>query len=118
MPYPIDCAGNLHTSVIETLLRSGAGGVLVLACPPRDCWHREGARWLVERVYHEREAELQARVSRARVRIDNANGGDAAHAMALVRTFAADVAALDRPAIDEEIADADECPLASAEAPR
>ena len=117
-PCPIDCAGNLHTSVIEALVRSGAGGVLVLACPPRDCWHREGARWLVERVHHEREAELQARVSRARVRIAHANGGDALHAMALVRAFAADVAALDRPAVDDAVTDADECTLAAAGAKR
>src|SRR6266542_58089 len=30
--YPIDCAGSLHTSVLEMLLRGGSGGVLVLAC--------------------------------------------------------------------------------------
>jgi ferredoxin/coenzyme F420-reducing hydrogenase delta subunit len=97
-PYPIDCGGNLHTSVIELLLRAGAGGVLVLACPPRDCRHREGPRWLDERVYHEREAELQARVDRARVRIAHAGPGDRARALALVRAFAADVAALGLPA--------------------
>ena len=42
--YPVDCAGSLHTSVIELLVRSGSAGVLVLACPPRDCWNREGPR--------------------------------------------------------------------------
>ncbi|NIP83639.1 MAG: hydrogenase iron-sulfur subunit, partial [Gemmatimonadetes bacterium] len=40
--YPVTCAGNLHTSVVEYLVRSGAGGVLVVACPERDCWSREG----------------------------------------------------------------------------
>jgi coenzyme F420-reducing hydrogenase delta subunit len=69
VPYSIDCAGNLHTSVVEILLRGGAGGVLILACPERNCWNREGPRWLGERVYHGREAELQPRVERARVRI-------------------------------------------------
>jgi ferredoxin len=98
--YPVDCTGNLHTSVIELLLRAGNGGVLVLACPPRDCWNREGPRWLVERVYHDREAELQARVDRARVRIVHAGTGERSRAVAALRTFAADIAALDAPAAD------------------
>jgi coenzyme F420-reducing hydrogenase delta subunit len=98
-PYPVDCAGNLHTSVIELLLRGGASGVLVLSCPARDCWHREGAKWLVERVYHEREAELQARVDRTRVRLAQVGAGERTQAIALVRAFAADMRALGlRPA--------------------
>jgi ferredoxin len=118
VPYPIDCAGNLHSSVIELLLRSGAGGVLVLACPPRDCWHREGPRWLVERVYHGREAELQARVSRARVRVENVNSRDRGRAIALMRKFATDLAALDRPAVEHGAVRDGECALAAAEAER
>jgi hypothetical protein len=51
-------------------------------------------------VYHEREAELQARVDRARVRIAHAGPGERARAIALVRAFAADVEALGRPAGD------------------
>jgi coenzyme F420-reducing hydrogenase delta subunit/Pyruvate/2-oxoacid:ferredoxin oxidoreductase delta subunit len=98
--YQVSCAGALHTSVIEMLLRGGAAGILVLACPPRDCWHREGVRWLVERVYHDREAELQARVDRARVRIAHANASEGAIAIAAVRAFVADVAALRAPDID------------------
>jgi ferredoxin len=117
-PYPIDCTGNLHTSVIELLLRSGAGGVLVLACPPRDCWRREGAHWLVERVYHDREAELHARVSRARVRVENVNSGETARAIALLRTFAAEVTALDRPAVEEERVGDAECAAAAVEVER
>jgi coenzyme F420-reducing hydrogenase delta subunit len=98
--YPVECTGNLHTSVIELLLRGGNGGVLVLACPPRDCWNREGPRWLVERVYHDREAELQARVDRARVRVAHAGAGERSRAVAALRAFAADIAALDAPAAD------------------
>ncbi len=86
--YAVECAGNLHTSVIELLVRSGAGGVLVLACPPRDCWSREGPRWLSERMYHDREAELKERVDRARVRIAYASARERAVAVAAVRTFA------------------------------
>lgn len=101
--YPIDCAGNLHTSVIEILLRGGAGGVLVLACPPRDCRNREGPRWLLERVYHEREAELQARVDRARVRIAHVNAAERDQAIAILRAFSADVSILHAPAVDRAV---------------
>jgi Pyruvate/2-oxoacid:ferredoxin oxidoreductase delta subunit/coenzyme F420-reducing hydrogenase delta subunit len=116
--YPIDCAGNLHTSVIELLLRGGAGGVLMLACPPRDCWHREGPRWLAERVYHAREAELQARVARARVRIATVNCRENARAIEVLRAFAADVLALERPALDDENEVEAECVPALAERER
>ena len=44
--------------------RGGAAGVLVVSCPPRDCWHREGPAWLHERIYNGRDAELQERVDR------------------------------------------------------
>jgi ferredoxin len=85
--YPVDCAGSLHTSVIELLVRAGSSGVLTLACPPRDCWNREGPRWLNERVYHDREAELQARVDRRRVRIAFANASEPATARRAVAEF-------------------------------
>jgi len=65
---PIQCAGSLHTSVVEYLVRSGAGGVMVASCPIHDCRNREGGKWLEERLFHEREAELKARVDRRRVR--------------------------------------------------
>jgi len=93
--YPVDCAGSLHTSVIELLVRSGSGGVMVLACPPRDCWNREGPRWLSERVYQDREAELQARVDRRRVRITHADSRDARGTDAAIAAFSADLARLD-----------------------
>jgi ferredoxin len=92
--YPTDCAGNLHTSVIEFLLRGGATGVLVASCPPRDCWNREGPRWLHARMYLDREAELQSRVDRARVRIAYANAAEKRTLVAALRQFKADVGAL------------------------
>ena len=64
---PVACAGSLHTSVIETCLRRGAPGVMVLSCPVRDCRFREGPKWLGQRLFHGREAELHERVDRARV---------------------------------------------------
>ncbi|HSH75919.1 MAG TPA: cytochrome b N-terminal domain-containing protein [Longimicrobiales bacterium] len=70
--FLVPCVGAMHTSVVEYLVRAGAAGVLVVGCPPRDCWNREGVTWLVERAYHGREAELQARVDRRRVGVVHA----------------------------------------------
>jgi coenzyme F420-reducing hydrogenase delta subunit/Pyruvate/2-oxoacid:ferredoxin oxidoreductase delta subunit len=95
---PVECAGNLHTSVVEHALRAGAAGVLILPCPPRDCWGREGPRWLHERLYHGREAELQARVDRRRVRVAYVSAAERPEAVAALRAFRADLALLDLPA--------------------
>jgi coenzyme F420-reducing hydrogenase delta subunit len=107
--YTTDCAGNLHTSAIEMLLRGGAGGVLVLTCRPRDCWNREGPKWLTERVYHDREAELQARVDRARVRIAAVAAGERSEATAALRRFSADVSGLALPMRDRSVEIEAEC---------
>jgi ferredoxin len=101
--YPVQCAGNLHTSIIEYLVRAGAGGVLVAACPPRDCWNREGPRWLAERVYHDREAELKERVDRRRVRTAHAGLGERTELLGELRRFRAEVHALAVGAGEEDI---------------
>jgi hypothetical protein len=80
--------------------RGGAGGALGRAGPPRDCWNREGARWLAARIYDDREAELQARVDRRRVRVASANASETAEAVAALRAFMADTARLHRPQAD------------------
>lgn len=93
--YPIGCVGNLHTSVVELLLRGGASGVLIAGCPPRDCLGREGPKWLHERLYNDREAELQARVDRRRVRTVTLGPGALAEATAEYDNFAAALGQLD-----------------------
>ncbi len=89
------CAGNLHSSVVELLVRSGVAGVLVASCPPRDCRGREGPTWLEQRIHHGREAELQARVDRRRVRIAHAARGEAARLRETLASFQAELAALE-----------------------
>jgi coenzyme F420-reducing hydrogenase delta subunit/Pyruvate/2-oxoacid:ferredoxin oxidoreductase delta subunit len=112
---PVDCAGNLHTSIIELCVRGGAAGVLVVACPPRDCWNREGPRWLLERVYHDREAELQARVDRRRVRVAYANAGEEREVLAAYRAFVADTRPLGDAGTDPGAVGAECEPVAAAE---
>jgi ferredoxin/coenzyme F420-reducing hydrogenase delta subunit len=107
VPYAVNCAGNLHTSVVELLLRGGTAGVLVVACPPRDCWNREGAHWLTARVYQNREAELQPRVDRRRVRLAEANAAERHAVVAAFTAFASEIATLGAPpasdALDVEV---------------
>jgi ferredoxin/coenzyme F420-reducing hydrogenase delta subunit len=67
--HEVPCVGALHSSVVEILVRQGAMGVMIAGCPPRDCVGREGPKWLEQRTYHGREAELQERVDRVRVRL-------------------------------------------------
>jgi coenzyme F420-reducing hydrogenase delta subunit len=84
-------------------VRAGAGGVLVAACPLRDCWNREGARWLEERVYHDREAELKERVDRRRVRIAHGGPGERAQLHAELRRFQTEILALAAAPGEDEI---------------
>ena len=107
--FPVGCAGNLHTSVIEYLIRAGFGGVMVVACPPRDCWNREGPKWLEQRLYHDREAELQERVDRARVRLVWAARGEAVAAARELRAFRAAVVGLARTDAETAIDIVAEC---------
>jgi ferredoxin len=93
----LTCTGNLHTSAVELALRGGAAGVIVFSCPPRDCRGREGPKWLEQRFYHDREAELQERVDRRRVRLATAAPGDLAGTLAPWESFRRDVLALAVP---------------------
>lgn len=90
--FPVPCAGSLHTSVIERFVNAGVGGVLVVSCNPGDCWNREGVRWLDERIHHDREAELKARVDRRRVLVGHAGAGEPHRVAALLEEFRSDLA--------------------------
>jgi coenzyme F420-reducing hydrogenase delta subunit len=98
------CAGNLHTSVIELLLRGGATGVLVATCPGRDCWGREGPTWLAERVYRGREAELRESLDRRRLRIVAINEAERRLFERELSAFREDLARQDAVQAEEEIA--------------
>lgn len=95
--HSVSCVGNLHTSVVERFLRGGAPGVIVCGCPPRDCVSREGPKWLDARLYHDREAELQARVDRRRVQVTTLAPGELHAALAAYDAFALELAAMQRP---------------------
>jgi hypothetical protein len=94
--YEVPCAGNLHSSAIELLVRGAGSGVLIGTCPPRDCTGREGPKWLEERLYHDREAELKPRVDRRRVRTTTFAYGLDRAALHEVSRFRLEIAALDQ----------------------
>jgi ferredoxin len=106
---PIDCVGNLHTSSVEFLVRSGAGGVLILSCPDRDCWNREGPRWLEERLYHGREAELKERVDRRRIAVERIAAGDTGAALTALAQFRKSLSALGQPQVETHVVVETEC---------
>lgn len=101
--HTVSCVGNVHTSVIELFVRRGAPGVIVCGCPPRDCISREGPKWLRERVFNDREAELQPRVDRRRVRLATLAPGDRRASIAAFDDFARALAALDRPRRETDV---------------
>jgi coenzyme F420-reducing hydrogenase delta subunit len=101
--YPVSCAGSLHSSVVELLIRGGAAGVLVLSCPTEDCWNREGPKWLEERFFNEREAELQERVDRRRVRVAALTLADHDAARAELADVRARITELDQTIAEDDI---------------
>ena len=88
------CSGSVHSAVLERLLTSGYAGVLVLTCAERDCLFREGPKWLHERAFHDREAELKARVDKRRLRIAACAASEPARARRLLAAFRSDLATL------------------------
>ena len=113
--FPVPCVGNLHTSVVEYLVRSGAGGVLIVSCPPRDCWSREGPGWLGERLFRDRAAELKERVDKRRVRVAHAAEGEQAVLAAAIRECFEHVLTLEAAEAEERIVIDLECEVPSIE---
>ena len=113
--FPVSCAGNLHSSTVEYLIRAGAAGVLVCACPPRDCWNREGPLWLKQRLFHEREAELQARVDKERVRVAYAGAAEQETLRRSLTQFRRDLMGKAAPVADSAIEIDLECVIPAAE---
>ncbi len=103
LPFDTGCSGSVHTSVIELLLRCGAGGVFLLTCPTRDCRYREGPRWLYERVYNDREAELRDRVDKRRVRIASFSPTELAAAREALASFQEEVASLGDKPVERDV---------------
>jgi len=91
---PVACAGSVHSATIELLVRGGAGGVVLLSCPTRDCRFREGPKWLEARLFAGREAALKPRVDRRRIAFAACSLAEAAAARAVIAALRDRVAAL------------------------
>jgi ferredoxin/coenzyme F420-reducing hydrogenase delta subunit len=104
MFLPLPCVGALHSSTVETLLKGGAGGVLVVGCPEHDGRTREGVTWTQERLFDGRKAELKERVDKRRVRLVQAALSESAMLHAAALAFADEIrggaAAQDEKSVD------------------
>jgi len=107
--YPVECAGSLHTSVVEYLIRGGAGGVMVAACSGRDCWNREGPKWAAQRLYAGREADLKVRVDRRRLRYVQTGGGGRREIARALRAFREEITEMKPRMTEAEIEIDQEC---------
>ncbi len=65
----VTCSGNVHTSVVEYLIRCGFKGVMIFTCPKRNCFNREGPLRLHQRVFEGHESALKDQVDRNRIKI-------------------------------------------------
>ena len=101
--HMVTCVGNLHSSVVELFVRAGSPGVAICACPDRDCVSREGPKWLRERLFNDREAELQPRVDRRRVRVVTFAPGALGESLAAYDGFIGDLARLDQPVAESDV---------------
>lgn len=87
----------------ELILRRGVGGALFLSCHDRDCRNREGSKWLVERLFFDREAELKERVDKRRVRVAGYARTELAAAVAEIEEFRASLRALGVQEVEAEV---------------
>ena len=89
--FPVSCVGTIHSSTVETLLKGGAGGVLVVGCREHDGRTREGVTWAQERLFEGRKADLKERVERSRVRLVQAALTETTRLHAAVIAFAEEI---------------------------
>ncbi|MBF0096892.1 MAG: hydrogenase iron-sulfur subunit [Magnetococcales bacterium] len=83
----LPCAGMIHPSFLDYVLRNGAGGVVVTGCREGDCYFRLG-NWLVEeRMAGSREPHMHKRVERERILVVWAGSGDEALLQGKVAAF-------------------------------
>ena len=91
----------MHTSVVELLVRRGVGGVFLLSCSPRNCYFRDGPKWLAARLEHGRDAALHPRVDRRRVAWASLSATESATIRSALLAFQRSIAGL-APAAEEQ----------------
>jgi ferredoxin/coenzyme F420-reducing hydrogenase delta subunit len=99
----VPCAGAIHSSTVELLLRGGAGGVMVVGCPEHDGRTREGVTWTAQRLFEGRKAELKQRVDRSRVRLVQVNLTESVRLHDAVLAFRNEIDALAHASSEDEV---------------
>jgi coenzyme F420-reducing hydrogenase delta subunit/Pyruvate/2-oxoacid:ferredoxin oxidoreductase delta subunit len=97
----VPCVGWVQPLMIERAIRHGAGGVLVVSCPPEACAYREGAEWERLRIEGARLPALRSdRIDTDQVRLvalDRTRKAELIRAAAHFRAGEAPVRAPRRP---------------------
>jgi ferredoxin len=70
--FEVDCAGTLHPGTVS-YLASHFGRTVILACPPQNCLHREGATLADARILMERPPAVPGRLARLPVSVLHAS---------------------------------------------
>ena len=102
--FPVDCAGTLHPGTVS-YLGGHFGGLLVVACPPQNCLHREGASLADARILGERRPAIPGRIAGLPVRLLHGSSADWNRIVVAIDAMRGDcdtvsaAAALDRPRI-------------------
>jgi ferredoxin len=73
--FSVDCAGTLHPGTVS-YLGGHFSSLLVVACPPQNCLHREGASLADARILGERRPAVPGRMARLPVRLLHGSSAD------------------------------------------
>jgi ferredoxin len=82
----VDCAGTLHPGTVSYLAGQFRAAAIV-ACPPQNCVHREGATLADARILMERRPAVPGRLSRQSVRVLHAGMGEWRTLLTAIATF-------------------------------
>jgi len=84
--FPLDCAGALHPGTVS-YLGGHFGGTLVVACPPQNCLHREGASLVDARLLEDRRPAVPGRIAKLPVRLLHASMAEWGHIVSSLRAL-------------------------------
>lgn len=73
--YTAECVGTVHATVVEHFARNFLG-VVIVACPERNCINKDGYRLLRERLSGVREPTFESDSNRRKVRLLTAGSGE------------------------------------------
>ena len=84
--YNVECCGCLHVEVIEQILLISKGAVLI-GCPARNCFNRDGGDLLTQRIFEKRVPFLDRNIDRQRLLIAAYSEAEIKELLSALRNF-------------------------------